>query len=123
MAGLKTMADAYENKLSELTPDYQKKNYSSGPCYIATAVYGSYDCPEVWTLRRFRDYTLAETWYGRAFISTYYAISPTLVKWFGKSEIFKRFVLFRLTNWFLNFKPMALNPRHIKTATSNYIYI
>lgn len=96
MAGLKTMADVYENKLSELTPDYQKKNYSSGPCYIATAVYGSYDCPEVWTLRRFRDYTLAETWYGRAFISTYYAISPTLVKWFGKSEIFKKICLMPL---------------------------
>lgn len=57
----------------------------TGGCYIATAVYGSYDCPEVWTLRRYRDYTLAETWYGRAFIYTYYAISPTLVKWFGQT--------------------------------------
>lgn len=61
----------------------------SGGCYVATAVYGSYDCPQVWTLRRFRDYTLAETWYGRAFIYTYYAISPTLVKWFGKTKWFK----------------------------------
>ena len=62
---------------------------SSGGCYVATAVYGSYDCPQVWTLRRFRDNTLAETWYGRAFIRVYYAISPTLVKWFGKTEWFK----------------------------------
>lgn len=23
-------------------------------CYIATCVYGSYDCPQVWILRRFR---------------------------------------------------------------------
>lgn len=61
-----------------------------GGCYVATAVYGSYDCPEVWTLRRFRDNTLAETWYGRAFIRTYYAISPTLVKWFGRTEWFKK---------------------------------
>ncbi len=61
-----------------------------GGCYVATAVYGSYDCPQVWTLRRFRDYTLAETWYGRAFIRTYCAISPTLVKWFGKTEWFKK---------------------------------
>lgn len=58
-------------------------------CYVATAVYGSYDCPEVWTLRRFRDDTLAETWFGRAFIRTYYAISPVLVKWFGNSKWFK----------------------------------
>lgn len=65
---------------------------SSG-CYVATAVYGSYNCPEVWTLRRFRDKTLAETWYGRAFIRLYYAISPTLVKYFGKAKWFQR--LFR----------------------------
>lgn len=68
-------------------------NPSKGPCYVATAVYGSYDCPEVWTLRRFRDYTLAESWYGRTFIHTYYAISPTLVKWFGKSRWFKALCL------------------------------
>lgn len=67
----------------------RSNNNSSGGCYVATAVYGSYDCPQVWTLRRYRDYTLAETWYGRAFIRTYYAISPTLVKWFGKAEWFK----------------------------------
>ena len=61
----------------------------SGGCYVATAVYGSYNCPEVWTLRRFRDFTLAESWYGRAFIRVYYAISPTLVKWFGNTAWFK----------------------------------
>ncbi|MBO5783465.1 MAG: hypothetical protein J6R33_00690, partial [Clostridia bacterium] len=66
-----------------------EKGQSSG-CYVATAVYGSYDCPQVWTLRRYRDYTLAETWHGRAFIKTYYAISPTLVKWFGDTEWFKK---------------------------------
>lgn len=68
----------------------QAPSKGSGGCYVATAVYGSYDCPQVWTLRRFRDYILAETWYGRAFIHTYYAISPTLVKWFGKTEWFKK---------------------------------
>jgi uncharacterized Zn finger protein (UPF0148 family) len=59
-------------------------------CYIATSVYGSYNCPEVWTLRRFRDYTLAESWYGRLFILIYYSISPTLVKVFGNSLWFKK---------------------------------
>ena len=66
-------------------PTTQNSSY----CYIATAVYGSYDRKEVWTLRRFRDNTLASTWYGRAFIKTYYAISPTLVKWFGETQWFK----------------------------------
>lgn len=58
-------------------------------CYIATAVYGSYDCPPVWTLRRYRDNILASTWYGRIFIHTYYIISPTMVKWFGHKTWFK----------------------------------
>lgn len=71
-----------------LAPIIGAKN--GGGCYVATAVYGSYDCPQVWTLRRFRDDTLAETWYGRAFIRTYYAVSPTLVKWFGDTVWFKR---------------------------------
>ena len=79
------------NKIKEIDPNYvipERPKASSG-CYVATAVYGSYDCPQVWTLRRYRDYTLAETWYGRAFIRTYYAISPTLVKWFGHTDWFK----------------------------------
>lgn len=62
---------------------------SSDGCYIATCVYGSYDCPQVWTLRRFRDNTLAKSHSGRAFIRAYYATSPTLVKLFGQTKWFK----------------------------------
>ena len=88
------MINEYNKKILKYDPTYVKpeaprSSTSSGGCYVATAVYGSYDCPEVWTLRRFRDFTLAETWYGRAFIKTYYAISPTLVRWFGESIWFK----------------------------------
>ena len=61
-----------------------------GACYIATCVYGSYDCPEVWTLRRFRDEKLSSTWYGRCFIKVYYTLSPTLIKIFGNTKWFKR---------------------------------
>lgn len=61
---------------------------SSGGCYVATAVYGSYDCPEVWTLRRFRDGFLKKSIAGRAFIKIYYAISPKLVEKFGHSDYF-----------------------------------
>lgn len=59
-------------------------------CYVATAVYGSYDCPQVWTLRRFRDNELARSALGRAFIRAYYAVSPTLIRWFGGSRWFRR---------------------------------
>lgn len=86
--GLKEENKVYE---TELHP-----SESGNGCYIATCVYGSYDCPQVWTLRRFRDYTLDMTWYGRAFIKCYYAISPTLVKWFGKTKWFRNFWKTRL---------------------------
>ena len=72
---------------------YPRSKYSrrkKSGCYIATCVYGSYDCPDVWLLRRFRDNVLSKSWYGKAFIKLYYAISPTIVKIFGKSKAFKK---------------------------------
>lgn len=78
-------------EIKELDPSFTiPESSASGGCYVATCVYGSYDCPQVWTLRRYRDNTLASTWYGRAFIRTYYSISPTLVKWFSKTKWFKK---------------------------------
>ena len=71
-------------------------------CYIATCVYGSYDCPEVWTLRRFRDYFLYTHFFGKVFIKIYYMISPTLVKWFGHTKWFK-FVWKRFLDGFVKF--------------------
>jgi len=45
-------------------------------CFIATAVYGSCDCPEVLSFRRFRDLKLAPTAPGRVLISFYGAVGP-----------------------------------------------
>lgn len=82
----------YTEELKLLDPNYVPpaiEKQGKGGCYVATCVYGSYDCPEVWTLRRFRDYKLSKTWNGRLFIKIYYAISPTIVKYFGKQKWFK----------------------------------
>ncbi|GAA4374943.1 CFI-box-CTERM domain-containing protein [Agromyces bauzanensis] len=51
----------------------------SGGCYVATAVYGSYDAPEVRVLRRWRDDFLKASATGREFVRFYYATSPKLV--------------------------------------------
>lgn len=83
----------YKNLINEKIGKKQEKN---GGCYVATCVYGSYDCPQVWTLRRYRDETLAATWYGRAFIRVYYAVSPTFVKWFGETKWFRTTCQFQL---------------------------
>lgn len=99
-AGLAKIEKVHQltNQLIQMENENQveNNNESSGGCYVATAVYGSYDCPQVWVLRRYRDYHLAETWHGRAFIHIYYAISPTLVKWFRKTKWFNKLFKVRL---------------------------
>lgn len=87
--GNKATINSYVEKIKKYNTSYEAPAIDTSACYVATAVYGSYDCPEVWILRRFRDYTLDETWYGRAFIKVYYATSPTLVKWFGNTGMFQ----------------------------------
>jgi hypothetical protein len=61
-----------------------------GGCYVATAVYGSYNCPEVWALRRFRDQVLQPYAIGRMFVRAYYAASPRLVCKYGETRWFTR---------------------------------
>lgn len=53
-----------------------RESKPQGGCYIATAVYGSYDHPSVLVLRRFRDQHLVRTTAGRAFVRMYYRVSP-----------------------------------------------
>ena len=77
------------------SPEKARRMAKSG-CYVATCVYGSYDCPEVWTLRRYRDEHLAKSVFGRVFIRCYYSISPCIVKLFGETLWFKRFFKFKL---------------------------
>lgn len=85
-------SDIWRQEISSEGMKYLSSSYrpsqTNGGCYIATAVYGSYDCPQVWTLRRYRDNTLTKTLYGRLFVRTYYAISPILVKSFGHTDWF-----------------------------------
>jgi hypothetical protein len=78
---------SYTNKIQKYDPDYTP---TKGSCYVATAIYESYDCPQVWTLRRYRDNTLANSWHGRTLIHLYYATSPIIVKRFGQTVWLKK---------------------------------
>lgn len=79
------MATEFTEHLAATAPSQKPaQNRASGGCYVATAVYGSYDCPEVWVLRRFRDQTLAKSASGRAFIRSYYAASPIALRLLGR---------------------------------------
>lgn len=67
-------------------------NVKVSRCYIATAVYGSYDAPQVVVLRRFRDEVLSKYFFGRAFIRTYYAMSPPVARRLEKAGRTNRIV-------------------------------
>lgn len=86
---IQTRQSQAQQQQSNQSYSSQSRQGSTGGCYIATCVYGSYDCPEVWTLRRYRDYTLAQTWWGRLFIKAYYFVSPKAVRAFGKYNWFQ----------------------------------
>ena len=81
---------------------------SSDGCYIATAVYGSYDCPEVWMLRRFRDEVLRASVLGRLFIRGYYAVSPGLARHLGSKQLFQKPVKMALDSFVSNLKKAGL---------------
>lgn len=54
------------------------------PCFIASAVYG----PSCWRtneLRSFRDRVLMPTPWGRAFVASYYRLSPPVARWLRTS--------------------------------------
>lgn len=91
-ADLKESKDAIDNlnsrqpHLNTATDYSSPKSRAKDPsvkvskCYIATAVYGSYDAPQVLVLRRFRDEVLSKCLPGRAFIRIYYALSPPVAR-------------------------------------------
>ena len=69
---------------------------AKGPCFIATAAYGSPLHPHVKMLRDFRDKYLLPTDSGRAFVSLYYKYSPFFAELITKYKILKVVVRIQL---------------------------
>lgn len=74
-------------------------------CFIATAVYGDPSCYQVRELRKYRDETLLKSILGRAFVKTYYKVSPALADWLitkpalsGKIRAVLNFAVKHITN-------------------------
>jgi hypothetical protein len=96
--------------MEELAKEIEKLvEVKTGGCYVATCIYGSYDCPEVWTLRRYRDTRLLASWYGRLFIQIYYTISPHVVKLFGNKKWFNKFFKPVLNRFVRNLHESGIN--------------
>jgi len=73
-------------------PEPASRDKSSGKytsdskgCFIATAVYGDFNAPEVISLRRWRDQVLSTTIVGRVAITLYYRLSPPIARYLSCS--------------------------------------
>jgi len=65
----KKTAQRLRKEADEIEPKYG----SGESCFIATAVYGDVEAPQVKTLRKFRDEKLSKSKLGRAAINFYYS--------------------------------------------------
>ena len=81
-----------------------------GGCYVATHVYGSYDCPEVWVLRRWRDTYLASTTLGPWIIRLYYRVSPIVVRALGRHTWFTSIVRRPLDGFVATLRAAGFSP-------------
>lgn len=86
------------NSVPQYSQPLQQPEQKEG-CYIATAVYGSYDAPEVMALRRFRDETLKKSVLGRLFIRVYYKFSPPIAERLKNAKRTNSFVRSILDKW------------------------
>ena len=85
------------NKQVDITGE--KMSNDGGGCYIATAIYGSYDAPEVLVLRHYRDETLSKYYFGRLFISVYYLLSPPIARRLRNATTINKMVRSILDKW------------------------
>lgn len=73
-------------KNSGVIKDFIKKSdKKGGGCFIATATYHDANVFEVRALCAFRDQVLSNYAFGRAFIKTYYAVSPSVAELVSRS--------------------------------------
>ena len=61
-------------------------------CFIATAVFGDIDAPQVERLRALRDKFLLRTSLGRGFVRSYYRWSPPVAAWLKEHTTLSKMV-------------------------------
>lgn len=77
----RTTLRTLEKNYKEYNPDYvMGKDTGEGNCFIATAVYGSYEAQEVKVLRSFRDMYLKTNFMGRRLVQYYYQYGEIIAK-------------------------------------------
>ncbi len=75
---------------SQGMPEKDAATGKTSGCFIATAVYGSYESTEVRALRKFRDEVLCKSEMGTRLVGVYYSVSPRLAKIINPHSMLKR---------------------------------
>ena len=84
-----TNADMVTTHIGEIADGIMKLLGGGGPCFIATAAFGSYQEPHVKLLRQFRDTCLLTNSAGKAFVRWYYHHSPKYAAVIAKSSLLR----------------------------------
>lgn len=63
-----------------------------GPCFIATAAYGTESAVEIDTLRAFRDEVLLKNSLGSQFVDFYYEVSPPVADLISENDVLRTLV-------------------------------
>jgi len=82
------------------------EGHQAGACFIATAVYGDYDHPQVRKLRRFRDQVLLRSAPGRHFVRWYYRVGPGWAEWVHQKRLMRTIIKKCLDLGINIFRPM-----------------
>lgn len=77
--------DKYDALQSVLTPKKTVQTNNSNGCFVATAVYGSYEAEEVRVLRQFRDLVLLRHTFTAWTVWVYYKVGPKLASLVSRS--------------------------------------
>jgi hypothetical protein len=64
----------------------------SGPCFIATAAYGTPTAKQIDLLREFRDVVLLKSTVGSQFVALYYQVSPPIADFVAGNELLRTLV-------------------------------
>lgn len=83
-------------------------------CFIATAAYGSAYASDVMELRRFRDRYLLTNPAGRAFVMTYYRLSPPFADTIRRHPLLRKLVRVGLTPYVALARWLIPEPRRVR---------
>jgi len=84
--------NALYNRENNIVPEEETSNSDDTDCFIATAVYGDPNAPNIQILRKYRDTVLRKNLFGTLFVQTYETVGPVFAFFIREDEERKKWV-------------------------------